>query len=182
MKKVLCLVLILLFAISITVYATPVKPDVPLTCSCGGTNVYMGTEVGNWSAPLSKMRCSHGHDGYDFKCSRNVTDYYECNLCSRNLQSSYKEVEWICGSEILPMSAVVTLNGGRAELCDNCGTTMSPYKTSYGPWEGPIETRQTPNGTLYKYQRTVNSFYRCPNCITPETTTYIEYKWSDMNM
>ena len=182
MKKVLCLVLILLFIISITVYAVPVKPDVPLVCSCGGTNVYMGTTAGEWSAPLSQRNCLHGHGGYDFKCYRDVTDYYECSLCGKTLRSSYREVDWVCGGEILPLSVVATSYVGRAELCDACGETMSPYKTRYGVWEGPIDTSQTPSGTLYKYQRTVYFFYNCPNCGTPEATTYIEYKWSDMNM
>ncbi len=183
MKKVLCFVMVLLFTVSIMVYALPVKPDVPLTCSCGGTNVYMGTSVGDWSAPLSQRNCVHGHGGYDFKCYREVTDYYECSLCGRNLSSSYKEFDWICGSEILPKSAIAAIvSGGRPELCDNCGTTMSPYKVSRGAWEGPIDTRQTPNGYMYLFIRDVNSFYKCPYCGTYETTTYTERMWTDKNM
>ena len=77
---------------------------------------------------------------------------------------------------------VFAVSGGRTATCDGCGKTMSPYKVSYGAWEGPIEIRQAPNGYMYLFIRDVNSFYHCPDCGADKITTYSERMWTDKNI
>ena len=99
MKKLICMTIAFILAVSAVVYAVPANFNEPSVCpECRGRVLLVGTSQGGWQGPIDQRPCTCGSGDYEYKYYMIIQEHYKCELCNYSVDSARTETEWLCNN------------------------------------------------------------------------------------